>query len=139
MTEALARQHADNAYAPPRADPTALMDVPHHFEVATSRHGDALILAPRGELDLATTPQVRDLLDGRDGDVRLLVVDLRAVEFLDSTGMHLLIDQHRCCADDGCSFAVVRGPAVERFIALAGLDKLLPLVDSPEDAIAQLP
>ena len=55
-----------------------------------------------------------------------LVLDLRTVCFLDSTGLHLLLDWTAACEADGIAFRVIQGPpVVQRVIELAGVSHYL--------------
>jgi anti-anti-sigma factor len=91
-------------------------------------------VAPQGELDIATAPQLQaefDRIRARDGLERI-VVDLRDLVFLDSTGLETIVKLDALAARDGYSLAVVRGPrAVERLFAVMQLDRRLQMVDDP--------
>jgi anti-sigma B factor antagonist len=82
---------------------------------------------PIGELDLDTAPVV----DAQLGELwsvgfTRLVVDLRGVRFLDSTGLRLLLTWDAKSRADGVDFAVVPGPtAVQRVLEVAGAVELL--------------
>ena len=98
------------------------------FSVTRRRAGDAAIVAPRGEIDLATVDtveaEVREALAEPHTEI---VLDLRAVTFLDSTGIRLVVGLAR---DLGPAFAVVRGSGeVERVFALVGLDGRVRMLD----------
>ena len=78
---------------------------------------------PVGELDLATVPLVdAELADLWAIGFTSLVLDLRKVCFLDSTGLHLLTNWTATCEADGIAFRVIQGPpGVQRVIELAGV------------------
>jgi anti-sigma B factor antagonist len=57
------------------------------FEVDVTRRGDADVATVRGELDIATAPQLASALEGTTGRI---VVDLTETSFLDSTGLRTL-------------------------------------------------
>jgi anti-sigma B factor antagonist len=78
---------------------------------------------PVGELDLATVPAVEaELRELRAAGFTNLVLDLREVCFLDSTGLHLIVDWHATGEADGISFGLIAGPpAVQRLFDLSGL------------------
>ncbi len=62
-----------------------------------------------------------------------LVLDLRRVEFIDSTGLRALIAADERARSDGRRLAVVRGPdAVERLLAVTQLDQRLDIVEDPD-------
>jgi anti-anti-sigma factor len=100
-------------------------------------HRRTTLVALRGELDLATVSNVADVLDGlqpqADG-VRHIVLDLRGLTFMDSTGLHELLRQDHYARTNHHNLAVVRGPdAVQRLVQLSGVDECLVLVDAPDD------
>jgi anti-sigma B factor antagonist len=99
------------------------------FTVDVSRVGAMAVVAPHGEVDLATVGAVRDAL--RPGEVSTRVVlDLRQVEFMDSAGLALIVEQMRRAEQDGFDFAVVRGPdQVQRLLHMAGLAERLVVLD----------
>ena len=113
------------------------MTRPPAFGVRTQQAGATVTIEIRGELDLATAPELvaeLERLQGLDG-VERYVIDLRKLAFLDSTGLEAIVKFHRAAADEGVDVAVVRGPrAVERLFAVMQLDRSLKLVDDPADA-----
>jgi anti-sigma B factor antagonist len=86
---------------------------------------DVAVVRPRGELDLGTVEKLRGALDSIYS--KRLVLDLRGLSFLDSTGLRLLVTLHRRAQRDGFDLALVApvGPAY-RAIELTGLDRALP-------------
>ena len=107
---------------------------PTGFSISTSDRDGRAVVVIRGELDLATAPDleavVTELLDeGQD-----VVVDLRELAFMDSTGLRVLVAAHARVerADGGPTFVVVRplpGAPIQRILAIAGVDSVLDLVD----------
>jgi anti-sigma B factor antagonist len=86
----------------------------------TSGDGGALRLA--GELDLATGDLLRERLAELVGADRL-VVDLAGLEFVDVTGLNVLLDAHRAQRERGCALVVRRPrPMVLRMLTLLRLD-----------------
>jgi anti-anti-sigma factor len=83
-------------------------------------------LCPRGELDISTVPVVdQRLRDALDGGARRLVVDLRELDFMDSTALTLLVRWARGSAQDGYDLALIRGePRVHRLFELTGLESV---------------
>ena len=78
---------------------------------------------PVGELDLATVPLVdTELAELWSVGFTNLVLDLRAVRFLDSTGLRMLLAWQARSSADGVDFAVIPGPpVVERVLQVAGV------------------
>jgi stage II sporulation protein AA (anti-sigma F factor antagonist) len=103
-----------------------------NFEVLAERNGSALIVSPQGEIDLATVDQVRAAIEREHGPGEALVVDLRAVGFMDSSGLRMVLELSERAQDEGFDLRVVRGPsAVQRVFEVSGLATRLPFVDDP--------
>jgi len=110
------------------------MTRPPEFRILTNGSGSQVEVAIHGELDLATAHQL-DAEFARiaelDG-VELVVVDLRELVFLDSTGLESIVKFDATARARGIGLAVVRGPrAVERLFAVMQLDQRLRIVDDP--------
>jgi anti-anti-sigma factor len=101
---------------------------PQPFAVEVQRRDAVAIVQPRGELDLVTVETLRAALDGIKSTERL-VLDLRHLSFMDSTGLHLLVALHRRAQRDGLQLTLVAPAApVDRAIQLCGLDQELPFL-----------
>ena len=85
---------------------------------------DAAVVTLHGELDLATAPRVDAALGALDGtDV---VVDLRSLSYLDSTGVQLLLRHDREARALGRAFTLRPAPpGVQRLFALTRTDTRL--------------
>jgi anti-anti-sigma factor len=94
------------------------------FRIEIEPDRDRVRVAPCGELDIATAPEVAAELDGLvERGFRAIVIDLRRTTFIDSTGVHLLIRQG---ARPDASITVVDGPqTVRRVFDLSGARDLL--------------
>jgi anti-anti-sigma factor len=109
--------------------------VQSNFEVE-HRDGDrAVVIGVSGELDLASSPGLEQELDRHmSAGTELVIVDLRQLEFMDSTGLSVLVRAHQRAVEAGQRFAVVRGPQqVQRLLTLTGVADRLTLVDSPDE------
>jgi anti-sigma B factor antagonist len=88
----------------------------------------ASVVQLRRELDLATVDVLRATLDGL-GACRSLVIDMRGLSFIDSSGLHLLVELQQRAERDGLELRLVAPPApVDTPIRLCGLDERLPFV-----------
>jgi anti-anti-sigma factor len=66
------------------------------LEVDVSAEGDEVVLVLRGELDPHTAPALRDEIDRSTGpDVTTLVLDVRGLRFIDSSGLRVIIGAHK--------------------------------------------
>lgn len=94
--------------------------------------GPRSVLDVTGEIDIATSPQLRSAVEAAFASgARELCIDLSRTEFMDSTGLHVLTDAARHARTVGCRLEVVCPPGnVRRVIELAGLDGVLPLASS---------
>jgi anti-anti-sigma factor len=101
------------------------------FTVTTRRTADAVVIAPTGEIDLATVDALAQAVAAAREEAASIVLDLRDVTFMDSAGLRLVLEASR----GGAGFAVVRGPReVQRLFDLVGLDEgRLTMLDQPPD------
>lgn len=108
------------------------------FSVEERNEGTAWVLAVSGELDLRTSPELEKRLEHVWGtNAELVILDLRQIEFMDSTGLRVLLGAHQRAHESGRRFALVRGAdQVERVLTLTGVRDLLTVVDAPEDLLA---
>jgi anti-sigma B factor antagonist len=106
------------------------------FHCESGRNGDTAWVRPVGELDLDTAPQLEEALASMSADARTrLVLDLRRLTFMDSTGLRLVIRWDTAARRDGFEFAIVPGPeVVQRVIRLTGMDDQLTVTEPPADA-----
>ena len=114
----------------------ARVDLGPEFAVARRRAGDAVVVVPEGEIDLAT-------VDGAPGRARRRrrtsadaggLLDLRGVTFIDSAGVRLVLEGMRALAAAGGEMVVVPGATeVWRVFGLVGLDGRVRMVDGPPD------
>ena len=83
-----------------------------------------------GELDLATVPVAEQAINRVAGNVKTLVLDLRKLSFLDSSGLRLILSTDE--AVESRRVVIVRGPAqVDRVFDLTGTGARLDIVDDP--------
>jgi anti-anti-sigma factor len=87
-----------------------------------------VIVAPQGELDMATVGGLeQELVRARKNGAGTIVLDLRGLSFMDSSGLHLVSRWHSGAAKDGYVFEIVPGPrAVQRVFELAEMTHGLP-------------
>jgi anti-sigma B factor antagonist len=80
-----------------------------------------------GELDLSSAPQFERYLMGLETESDALIeVDLRRLEFMDSTGLRLILSADARAKERGGRLRLIQGPAaVQRVFRIAGLDERL--------------
>jgi len=101
-----------------------LRHVPEAFRVDVHPEREVVRLAPIGELDLATADMVyAQLRDLYEAGFQHIVLDLRGLTFLDSSGLALLIAEDRRARESGRTFSIIHGrPTVERVLKISGLE-----------------
>jgi anti-anti-sigma factor len=95
------------------------------------------LISVSGELDLASGPELESELDKVSApQTTLLVVDLRELEFMDSTGLSIIVRAHQRLAETGCELGLVRGSTqVQRLLDLTGVAERVRLVGAPEELL----
>jgi anti-sigma B factor antagonist len=107
------------------------MSAPQHGELELAERGsDATrTLELSGELDISTADRLQDAVTRlcvAEG-ARELTLDLRALTFIDSSGLAAIVYGCRLCERYGCELSVIRGPqSVQEVFELTGLTELLP-------------
>lgn len=110
------------------------MSIPS-FDIRVVSNEQATRIVPAGELDIATTPALEQAIaDATCEPGAALVLDLRELTFMDSTGLRTLAQTNARAEDNGFTLSIVRGPRqIERVLEISGLGPLLPLVDAPPE------
>jgi anti-anti-sigma factor len=96
--------------------------------------GDAGVrLELTGELDISSAPVLEEALGRIEaGQPSLLLVDLRGLEFMDSTGLRTLVSANQRARTQERRLAIVRGPEqVDRIFSVTRLDERFEIVDDP--------
>jgi anti-sigma B factor antagonist len=103
------------------------LDTP--LRIDTVERGGSLVLVVEGELEITTSPLLDTaLVRARGTNAKRIVVDLDAVSFIDSTGLHVLI-RHTSIEDRRPRIHLTKGsPQVQRLFELSGAADFLPFV-----------
>lgn len=114
------------------------MSTGDQLQIAIRRGSGRLILELEGELDMASSGRLREALDGASlNGSRTVVLDLRGVSFLDSTGLKAIFGVRNAVRAAGAEFAVTPGSAqVRRLLSLTRLDEHLHTIATPDSALA---
>jgi anti-anti-sigma factor len=107
---------------------------PSGFSISTTERDGGVIVLVRGELDLATAPDLEEVVSERMDAGQEVVVDLRELQFMDSSGLRVLVAAHARSTNGGPRFAMVRareGTEVAKIMSISGVDERLELVDEP--------
>ena len=105
---------------------------PSGFSISTSNDNGRSVLVVRGELDLATAPDLEEAVFEHLDAGHEVVVDLRELAFMDSSGLRVLVKGHTRAVEGGPRFLIVRpreGTEVAKILTIAGLSQQLDHVD----------
>jgi anti-sigma B factor antagonist len=105
--------------------------------LATREEGDRTVVQVTGEVDVYTAPKLREqlvsLVDAGRYDI---VVDMDGVEFLDSTGLGVLVGGlKRVRTHDGSLRLVCSQERILKIFRITGLTKVFPIYDSVSEAL----
>jgi anti-sigma B factor antagonist len=111
------------------------MDAARAFEVVDLPTDGVAGVAVRGEVELATAPELTVALEeGIRRSSGAFVVDLVAVDFLDSSGVACLVRARALLGRDDRALALVCPPgSVRRVLELTGIDELVPVYGSRDE------
>jgi anti-anti-sigma factor len=107
------------------------------FRIDLKDEARGTVLELFGELDVASSPALEAEL-ARVSHSKLVVIDLRSLDFIDSTGLGVLVRTHQQAQEQGFGFGLVQGGGqVQRLLGLTGLSDQLPTVATPEELLAR--
>jgi anti-sigma B factor antagonist len=109
--------------------------VQEHLRIQLGREGDLATLDLVGELDLASAPLFEAELDrAAVAEADKLLIDLGGLDFIDSTGLRIIVSAQARARERGQDFAVTRGSEqVQRLLAITRLSEHLRIVAGPEE------
>ena len=101
---------------------------------------DGCVVVLTGEHDLSSVDELREAFD-QTSSARTVLVDLSDTAFIDSAVLGALIASHREATEQGRRWALIvgngSGAAVRRILELTGLDAVMPVYTSREEAASQ--
>ncbi len=106
------------------------------FELETHREGDIARLSLFGEFDIAAAPRVDEALAVVEEErPERVVIDLRGLTFIDSTGLRSLLGAEARAREEGRPLTLIQGPeAVQRVFEITGLAGRLDIVEDEASA-----
>jgi anti-sigma B factor antagonist len=104
------------------------------FALHVERRDSAAILRVSGELDITGADVLETGVNELAGDSpEVVVIDLRKVSFMDSTGLRSLLRARARGSEDGWSLKLIRGPEpVHRVLELTRMDEIFDFVAASE-------
>lgn len=103
------------------------------FDVTIEERGELAHVHLHGELDISTAPRLEEHLRRIEADrPATLLIDLSDLDFMDSTGLRLVLAADGRARDAGRRVVLVQGnPMVQRVLRITRLDERLEIVEDP--------
>ena len=122
----------------PRCLACSLLVEEKPLPLTVHRHGDEAVVVLGHELNVGNAHTLEQELEALASPaVRVVIVDLRPAEYVDSTGLSVLMRGQQRATENEQRFAVVRGQErVQRLFSLTGVAEQLTLVDTPEELLS---
>jgi stage II sporulation protein AA (anti-sigma F factor antagonist) len=109
--------------------------------LSVEKHKNNLLVQFKGELDHHTTENIRQKIDQQYFDQRLknIILDLRGLTFMDSSGIGLIMGRYRNCIEKKGTVAIVSDNSyVDKMLNMSGLLKIIQVYTSIESAAENL-
>jgi anti-anti-sigma factor len=108
-----------------------------HLRVDVRREADRVVLRLDGELDLASSSILERALEADEvAQAQLLVLDLDALSFVDSTGLRVILLAHEAARNREREFAITPGsPQVQRLLSITSVAEHMRVIASPDDLL----
>ncbi|HEX2424942.1 MAG TPA: STAS domain-containing protein [Actinomycetota bacterium] len=104
------------------------------IDVSAEAGADVAVVGVAGDLDLSTAPELERSLTGVQTDGRPVVLDLRRLSFMDSSGLRVILAADARARSAGTRLVLVEGPpGVQRVFQLTLLDRRLEFVTDPAE------
>jgi anti-sigma B factor antagonist len=109
------------------------------LDVETTPRGNATVLTLRGEIDVYTAPRLRQaIVDVVDGGAQHVVLDMEKVDFLDSTGLGVMVEGlKRISGRAGTLSVVATQDKILKIFDITGLNKAFGMFGSVEEAVGE--
>jgi anti-sigma B factor antagonist len=114
---------------------------PGSFEASSAElEGGVRVVSVRGELDLGTAPELEGPLEDAIGAEAPLLIDLSECEFIDSTGIAMIVRAWQRLGEGGNGRVVIcsGNEQVRRVLEVTGLEREIPVRASRDAALAAL-
>ena len=110
------------------------MSEPPAFSARAERHDGTAVVVVSGELDLAVVDDLRATLARPEAQADTVILDLRGVTFIDSSGLSVIVASHQRmrASERRLAILVTRPSAVQRLFELCGLSETLTITDDPD-------
>jgi anti-anti-sigma factor len=81
-----------------------------------------VVIRCMGELDMSCVGELIEAIEwSRTPELRVLRIETKGLDFIDSSGLHCLMDAQDRCQATGVRMELAMSPAVERLVEVAGI------------------
>ncbi len=105
------------------------------LRIDVQREPERVVIALGGELDMASAPLLQKAIESEDlADNGMVVLDLKDLQFIDSTGLRVILAARKLCTERGQELAVTHSSQqVERLLSVTGVAEHLRTIAAPEE------
>ena len=103
--------------------------------IRTERNGSCVCVELEGEMDHCSARIMKEAIEKAIDDVKVksLILDLKRVSFMDSSGVGMLIGRYKTMSErGGCVFAAGMTSQTEKLFRMAGLHRIIKIVEDKE-------
>lgn len=109
------------------------------FELTSDHRDGTLVVRLVGDLDIVTSRQLDETLADARRTIEHVVLDLSAVDFMDTSSLAVIVSHWKGLVSDGGSLALAGARfQYTRTLWITGLADRIPMYDSVDDALAEL-
>ncbi|WP_026126853.1 STAS domain-containing protein [Nocardiopsis xinjiangensis] len=112
----------------------------HRLGLSTRAESRSVIVAIEGELDIATADDLREhVQQAMDEHGPWLILDLSALDFMDSSGLNVIISTYRSVREAGGSLSLAAlNERVTKVVRLVGLHRQVPVHQNVAAAVSAM-
>jgi anti-sigma B factor antagonist len=113
------------------------MGVGDQLTIDVRREADRVVISLDGELDMANAPLLQGAIESASlEDDAMLVLDLQRLQFMDSTGLRIILWARERCQESARELAVTPGSEqVQRLLSVSGAGEHLRVIASADDLL----
>ena len=103
--------------------------------IKTERNGSSVCVELEGEIDHCSASVMREVIEKAiaDAQIKTLILNLKRVTFMDSSGVGMMIGRYKTMSErGGCILASGLSPQTERLFKMAGLHRIIKIVEDKE-------
>lgn len=105
-----------------------------HLRIDVRREPDRVVLVLHGELDLASAPLLQSEIEQSAKESEQTVLDMRDLEFIDSTGLRIVLSAHQQAREQGRELALTHvQKQVKRLLSITRVDEHLRIIDAADE------